>query len=196
MMSIPPLDKDLKDWLQAIAWIAAAIGAFVAAIKFWSELRLGREQRNRELRWRQAEAGKSLNDEMLIDQWAWPALQMLDDDGREFELPSKRRTQITHDDLRRALDPSIPMGSVDREKDTYIVECFDSLFYYMSTLEHYISSTLIIPEDVEFPLDYYMHHLSKFRPVVEKYLQEFRLVKAFAFLRRYPAWEGASVEQK
>jgi len=25
----PPLDKDLKDWLQALSWVAAAIGVLV-----------------------------------------------------------------------------------------------------------------------------------------------------------------------
>src|SRR5262245_21244180 len=95
----------MRDLLQNLAWLATGAGAILAAIKLWSELRLGREQRARDLRWKQAEAGKSLNDEMLTDPQAWPALQMLDYDGLEFELPSKARVHITHADLRFALDP-------------------------------------------------------------------------------------------
>ena len=61
--------------LQAAAWIAAAGGLIVTILKFLSELREGRRQRERDLRWRQAEAGKSLNDEMQEDQRAWAAMR-------------------------------------------------------------------------------------------------------------------------
>ena len=100
MSWLPSLDATTKDWLQAVSWMAAAVGVILTVIKFWSELRLARDQRDQELRWRQAHAGKELNDEMLDDSLAWPALQMLDYSGREFELPSKQRTLITHSDVR------------------------------------------------------------------------------------------------
>jgi hypothetical protein len=188
-MSIPPVDEHLKDWLQVAAWAAAAIGALVAAAKFWFELRAGREQRERELRWKQAEKGKELNDELLTDPSAWPALQMLDYEGKKFPLPSKCEIAITYSDLRRALDPSSP---ADTELDVYIRECFDGLFYFMTLLQHYIRSTLILAEDVAYPLDYYIPLLAKLRPEVKDYLRHFNLSEAEAFLQRYPAWASAA----
>jgi hypothetical protein len=163
-MSMPPVNEHLKDWLQVAAWAAAAIGALVAAAKFWFELRAGREQRELELRWKQAEKGKELNDELLTDPTAWLALQMLDYEGKKFSLPSKREIAITYADLRRALDPSL---LADTEVDAYIRECFDSLFYFMTFLQHYIRCTLILAEDVAFPLDYYIPLLAKLQPQVK-----------------------------
>ncbi len=67
MPTLLAISNGVKGRLQAIAWLAAAAGAIVAAFKFWSELHLGRDQLARELRWKQAEAGKALDDEMLDD---------------------------------------------------------------------------------------------------------------------------------
>jgi len=188
-MSMPPVNEHLKDWLQVAAWAAAAIGALVAAAKFWFELRAGRELREQELRWKRAEKGKGAEWQLLTDPTAWAALQMLDYEGKKFSLPSKREIAITYADLRRALDPSLP---ADTEVDAYIQECFDSLFYFMTFLQHYIRSTLILAEDVAFPLDYYIPLLAKLRPQVEEYLRHFNLSEAEAFLQQYPAWAIAA----
>jgi hypothetical protein len=189
MATIPQLSPNLKDWLQAVAWLGAAVGAILAAIKLRSEVRLGREQRERELRWKQAEAGKALNDEMLTDPTAWPALQMLDYDGLEFELPSKRRTSIDYPDLKFALNPD---NSLTDEKQIYIRECFDSLFYYMAMLQHYISSTLILTDDVAFPLDYYVPLLAEFKGEVDAYVERYQLTRTKSFLERYSIWRDTA----
>ena len=78
-----------------------------------------------------------------------------------------------------------------KEKDQYIVDCFDGLFYYMSTLEHYINSSLVIYEDVAFPLDYYMPLLAEFASVIDPYLDKYEQGQARRFLDRYPAWTEA-----
>src|SRR5262249_36556170 len=144
-MSLPPIDAELMKWLQAGAWLATAIAAVVAALKFWSELRLGRQQRERDLRWKQAEAAKALNDEMLEDAESKLALEMLDYTGRSFTFPSGRSAVVTPEDLRQALDPA-NTATVDTLAD--IRYCFDRLIYYFATLQHYIKSTLILPDDV------------------------------------------------
>jgi hypothetical protein len=187
MSSLLALTQDTKDWLQALAWLAAAFGAIVAAIKLWSEVRLSREQRERELRWKQAEAGKTLNDEMLDDPFAWSAMQMLDYPGTKFELPSDKDAVVVvdHSDLSFALDPR---NQARDAKDLYIRRCFDNLFYYMATMEHYISSTLVLYEDIAFPLNYYVRLLTKFRDVVELYCGHYRLSKVKKFLSRYSSW--------
>ena len=185
------LSPNIKDWLQAAAWAAAGIGAILTAIKLWSELRQGREQRARDLRWKQAEAGKSLNDEMLMDSEAWSAMQMLDYDGLEFELPSHNRVPIHHADVKFALNPD---NDVTDDKHVYIRECFDSLFYYMAMFEHYAKTTLIVPEDVEFPLDYYTRLLAGYRDDVDAYVRRYDLKRTELFLAAHPAWQKRSAD--
>jgi hypothetical protein len=177
------------DSLQAAAWIGTAVGAIVAAFKLWSELRLGRKQREQELRWKQAEAGKSLNDEMLEDPLAKAAMQMLDYAGTSFELPSGKQETIAISDLRVALDPK---NKATGGKYLYIRQCFDSLFYYMATMEHYTACKLIISEDIAFPLEYYVPLLAKLRKVVDLYINEYHLDRVRLFLERYEDWKGSA----
>jgi hypothetical protein len=184
---IAPMDQGLRDWLQAGAWLAAAIGLIVTVVKFWSELRLGRLQRESELRWRQAEAGKSLNDEMQTDEQAWAAMQMLDSERRQFELPNGERVTITQPDIAVALDPA---SNSHDEKSIYIRDCFDTLFYFMAMLEHYISSTLIRKDDVAYPMEYYVPLMAKLRPQIVAYLNRYNLWRVCVFLERYEAWRN------
>jgi hypothetical protein len=71
----------------------------------------------------------------------------------DIQVTHRLDAVISRADIESALDPNT--GPSDK-KLQYIQECFDSLFYYMATLEHYIASTLILPADVAFPLDYYV----------------------------------------
>jgi len=179
------LSQDTKDLLQALSWAAGAAAVLITIVKFWSEFRLGREQRAQDLRWKQAEAGKRLNDEMMDDKEASVVLEMLDCDGREFEVPGCGRVPVTYEDLRTSLTPT---EMVPDSKVLYIRDCFDSLFYYLATLEHYIQATLILREDVAFPVDYYVPLLAELRPEVDVYLRHFDLRRAEAFLHRYSQW--------
>jgi hypothetical protein len=171
--------------LQAVSWLAAGVGVLIAALKYRTDSRVSREQQSRELRWKQAQAGKSLNDEMQGDPWAWPALEMLDYPGEEFEIAPGQRTRITHDDLLVALDPTFDATD---PKHIYMRKCFDTLFYFMAMLEHNISSTLILSDDVSFPLDYYIPILAGFREQVDAYVKNYGLTRTNAFLHRYPQW--------
>jgi hypothetical protein len=185
MWSPPEFAQGTKDWLQALAWLATAVGAIVAAFKFRSELRLGRLQRERDLRWRQAEVGKSLNDEMQTDTRAWPALQMLDSERRDYLIADGHTTSVSREDVRRALDPT---RYVQSEKDDFIRDCFDTLFYFMALMHHYIDTSLISEEDVAYPLEYYVPLLAKMHREVSAYLSEYNLWRTHAYLQRYDAW--------
>jgi hypothetical protein len=179
-----PLDGNVKDWLQALSWGAAAIGVGVAGLKFWTELALGREQRERDLRWRQAQAGKSLNDEMQTDPKAWPALQMLDSEERKYSIAETEMVTVSRADIRRALNPDT---YVESTKDSFVRDCFDALFYFMAMIDHYVSTTLIREEDVQFPLEYYVRQLQEFQPEVAAYLRAHGLWRTQAYLDRHPA---------
>lgn len=182
------LDDTAKNWLQAIAWLAAGIGAAVAIIKLWTESRASREQRERDLRWRQAEAGKSLNDEMQTDNQAWPALQMLDSPERVFTVETGERLTISHADIARALTEEEPGDEIDRLKLAYIRDCFDTLFYYFAIIDHYIANTLIREGDVAYPLEYYVPLLTRLKTPVTGYLLRYKLSRALQFLKRYREW--------
>jgi hypothetical protein len=188
MSDLPQLSTNIKDWLQAVAWVATAAGIIIAAVKLWTELRMTREQRERDLRWKQAEAGKSLNDEMLEDPRAWLALQMLDYPGRTFELlPSKKSATVTYNDLRLALDPSTETSD---DKVLDIRDCFDSFFYYLAAFQHHIQNTLILPTDVAFPMEYYVRLLARLRPQVDAYLTHYGLTRSKDFLATFPVWNA------
>jgi len=183
------MDPNLKDWLQAGSWIAASVGVLVTALKFWSELRRGREQREQELRWKQAAVGKDLNDEMLSDPESKAALHMLDyPAGKHYKLPSEARVRISQEDFKRALDPK---KEPDDERDIFVRDCFDSLFYYMAMLEHYTARKLIVEEDVKFPLDYYVSVLCTHADVIKRYLDEFGFERTQAYLQRHGSWRKA-----
>lgn len=179
MLILPAVDANLKDWVQLLSWIVAVPTLLVTVFRFRTDLTLGRKQRALDLRWKQADAGKKLNDEMLEDDEADAAMQMLDYEGREFELPSGVSEPITHSDVRDVLNPKTPIES---ERQIYIRDCFDSLFYYMATIDHYAERELVHRDDVAFPLDYYIPRLLKFQPELNAYLHEFNLTRAQAFL--------------
>ena len=189
--ALPILAENTKNWLQAVAWFAAALAAMVGLVKFWTELRASRQQRDRDLRWRQAEVGKKLNDEMQTDEHAWPAMQMLDNPGRMFTLPSGVRVAIGHEDVRRALLCQPAGDAVDDEKFAYIRDCFDAFFYYLAILDHYIKRTLVLEEDVAYPTEYYVPLLAKMHGEALCYLQRYRLNRALSFLNRYSDWRDA-----
>jgi hypothetical protein len=71
----------------------------------------------------------------------------------EFQMPSGKNVVITQSAIRTALDSAIPEGD---EQSVHIRDCFDSLFYNMAMLEHYVSINLILEEDVAYPIEYYV----------------------------------------
>ena len=97
MTFLPQFDDNLGKWIQAASWGATLVGIILTMAgllltvsKFRSDLKMARDQRDRDLRWKQAEAGKQLNDELLADAEVKAALHMVDFPGREFKLPSGR----------------------------------------------------------------------------------------------------------
>jgi len=69
-------------------------------------------------------------------------------------------------------------------KETFIRDCFDNLFYYMAMLEHYVESDLVRLEDVAFPLDYYLKIINKNKVVFEKFLNHYSLIRTLKFMKR------------
>lgn len=177
---------------QEFAWLGTGVAAVAAVWRLLVELRNARLQRKRDLRWKQAEAGKALNDQFLNDQWAWSAAQMLDYAGNPCALPGFADELIEFADIRLALDPAHHTLS---KKHLAIRKCFDRLFYYMAIMEHYVAATLVDAADVRFPIDYYVTILSKHRDVAERYLSLYGLGRAAEFLDRFEPWRRAGGEK-
>lgn len=187
-MFIPPIDTAWKDWIQTLSYAGAVIGIVLALIRYKSEQKQNREQRERELeqkqlelRWKQAEAAKKLLDEMLTDVRAVAAMKMLDWNELEYEIKPGLNQQIDEEDYIKALRVSNLNFS---DKEAYIRDCFDSLFYYMAMIGHYIHSDLVRMEDVVFPLDYYMKIINRNREVFDKFLNHYELDRSMEFMKK------------
>lgn len=144
-----------------------------------------------ELRWKQAEAAKKLLDEMLTDPDAGNAMRMLDWADTKFEVEPGLRVVIEVEDYVKAL--RISDFDFD-DKELYIRDSFDSLFYYMAMIEHYIQSDLVRLEDVLFPLDYYVRIMNENRPVFDAFLNHYKLERAMQFMERLDKHEKEALK--
>ncbi len=181
-------------WIQSLSWLGVFLTAIVAAFKFFSEQRHNREQRARELkqselelRWKQASSGKALLDELLTDVNAQAAMRMLDWDDLEYEVTRGKLETISEADYLKALRTT-NLNFSDKEK--YIRNCFDSLFYFMAMFEHYTRSQLVALEDVAFPLDYYIRIMNRNRAVFENFLEHYHLQRSHEFIKRLDHQRG------
>src|SRR3954462_11792926 len=84
------LPWNVQNWIQAVSWAAAAFGVATGFL-------VGIRQRHNELKWKRADAAKSLNDELMADDRAADAMLMVDYiEGRSFNVPSLGPTWIDH----------------------------------------------------------------------------------------------------
>lgn len=187
-MIIPAIDPNLQGWIQTLAWIGTFCGIIVAIFNYVSQQKQNRRQRERELeqskselRWKQAEAAKKILDEMLSSSGAKAAMQMLDWNDVEFEIASGKREVIWEKDYIKALRTNDLQFS---DKEVFIRNSFDSLFYYMAMMEHYIKSDLVLLEDVSFPLDYYLKIMNSNKVVFENFLMHYEQDKTVSFIER------------
>jgi hypothetical protein len=67
-------------------------------------------------------------------------------------------------------------------------DCFDELSDSLVHLEHYVTSGLLIFEDVHFIFDYYVEKMNGHRNVFEEYMRAYRFERALRFIERYPSW--------
>lgn len=179
------------DVIQIGYWLVLVIGAWYTIHKVRADLYMARLQNKQDLNWKRAEAAKALNDEMLDDKYAYPALKMIDyPSGREYEIPGLSKTcTINSDHVLSALNPA---HFNLKESEIFIRDCYDSLFYYFALFEHNINTGLIASEDIRFPSDYYIERMSKNKFLYKKYLAQFGLSKAEAFLNRFSVWKTSN----
>lgn len=191
---MPPgngLDPLLKDIFTLIGSSVTIIGGFVAATLAIYNLILSRKIREKELRFKQAQMGKQIIEEMFDDEAAGNALLMIDFDQRSFDLGSRKKSIITRDDVLQALNP---LNKHEDRKTVFIRECFDGLFYFLDRIEHFVTIGLTTFEDVAVPIKYYATMMSKHKSILVKYIQLTQFERAHIFLNRFSVWKTAAIE--
>lgn len=182
--------------------LVAGVVALIGINKFQTEFaasRIQREddlrQREEDLRWRKAEAGKSLNDEMLDDPEAHAAMIMLDWSGRKFKVEADTKETITTNEMLHALRIHTHVSNQFLPKEQFIRDAFDSLFYHIGKFEHSLNTKLVEFDDIKYPMAYYATKLSENRPVFQKYLKQYGFVHGLAFLERFDSWRNAAYDR-
>src|ERR1051325_3526385 len=140
-------------------WAVPVGVSLILAWKAVAEWKRSNEQRETDLRWRQAEMAKSCLDE--LSPYARHALKMLDWDGRNYELTDKTLTQPifhhTRRDSLRTQNPSFPPG----DDGPFIRDAYDDLFDAFERFELFIRIRLIRFEDVAGVLRYYVSKMAQ-----------------------------------
>ena len=187
-MQIPHLDENVKAWIETVSRLAAIIAGLFAIHKGRREVQQNRDQRAQELRWRQAQSGKELNDEMLDDPPARAAMDMLDYSFKSYTDKRGNPLEITTAEWTHGLRTTQLNLSA---KDEYVRQCFDNLLYYMGILEHHISRGLVLFDDVAYPIEYYVERMVPQAPTLMRYIQTYKFHRSAAFLNRFPEWTAA-----
>ena len=158
-------------------------------------------QRTRQLRWDQAKLAKEINDEFLDDHEAQEALGIVDSDALLIDItdddknpPVRYRVLLENDEHVKALQIN-PKGANPQE--TFIRECFDAWFYWMSIMEQYLNNELIRQEDIAYPSEYYIRCLRDDQKLYEacvRYIERYKLSpNIMAFMQRFTVITDGSI---
>ncbi len=171
---------------QVGAWIVAIVGGLTAAgLGIWQAVQ-NREQRARELRWKQAQSAKELIDELFHENFSNFATLMLDSWARTYPVPQGGDITITWEEVLECLK----VGSFQSEdaKSDFVRDCFDMLFYYLDRFEHLIQAGLTTFEDLRMPAQYYVDLMAEDKAVFVTYIEFCKYSNIWHFLDRFPSW--------
>lgn len=192
--SAPP-----PDYWQGMQWrVAVIVGIISAALAVASAIGTY-FQRRKEHRWKQAELGKRILDELFADPLSRDACYMLDVGRRQYPDLAGRDATVSRDEVLAALclakerAQGIP-DALSRDltpKQLYICDCFDVLFYRLNRLEHFIQRDLVRFDDVITPLEYYAERIRLNRREFVTHMETFQHERAEKLLRRY--WDPSHV---
>jgi hypothetical protein len=143
-------------------------------------------------RWRQGEEGRKLIDELFLGDkhGGYDALLMTEPGIGEYlwyeDSKGKHYTKVSHEEAIAALTRAL-VGKSQEEKDDFIRECFDDLFYYLERIELFLENRFITYNDVCSPLAYYEEQMAKNSEdykVYKDYIKKIRAGRADRFLNR------------
>jgi hypothetical protein len=180
---------------QVAAWMVAVVGGLIAAGLAIYEAFENRKLRERELRWKQAESGKRIIDEIFHEPGSNAATLMLDSWHRSYDIDGKE-TKIAWQDVISALN--VESFQHEDKRAIFVRDCFDLLFYYLDGFEHFIQAGLTTFEDVRFPTEYYIDMMAedeKEKAIIIAYIRECKYRQIWQFLDRFPSWTGRSAKK-
>jgi hypothetical protein len=175
----------IEFYSKVIGIVLGIIAAIVALVQFGQSL----AQNRKELRWKQAALAREMVNKMLEDD-GWEAMLMLDwvEQGREFEIKKGLRETIKGEDIYKALAIE---ERVFTDKEVFIRDRFDRLFFLVGQLQSAVSANLVKIEDVRFPLTWYAaHRMSQRKALFEKYMEQFSPPETLKFFRGLEQWSG------
>ncbi len=177
----------LKDYGQLLSYFVAVPVAAVGLAKAIYEIGASRKQRADEFRWKQANAAKELLDDIHNHELAKQAVHMLDwcDGSSEYNIHGDLSSVISYSDALKAL--AMNQGETRSERDAYVRDCFDWLFYRIDRIEHYIRRGLIEFDDVRDVFKVYARQVAKNEQVYLNFLQFHEYDLARQFFARYEA---------
>jgi len=171
----------MKDLLQITTALIAVIGGLIAAFKAVYEIRLNREHRKMELRWRQANLARQILDDAFASDYFTNAMLMLDSSGRKYKIDEGIMEPIYYEDIIAALSEKTTIFS---DKPVYIRDCFDYFFFYLNRIEQFVETNLIFIDDIRYPFSFYAKKMMKDQQVFESYMKENEFDYALNFFRR------------
>ncbi len=196
--------NDIANLLQVIAAVVGVfgvlIGGLIAAMKMIGEWRRANylrkeanDQRREELRWRQAEEGRKVLDDLFLSDKhdGFNALVMTDLAEEKEPVPFEDRwmekIKIEKHDVREK-DVLEALKLARSPKAAFIIGCFDDLFFYLDRIGYYLEEKRIELKDVLSPLDYYSEKMAHW-PEYEGYALRIRADRALRLLKKLPGWQ-------
>ena len=179
------VSDSFKDSIQVVSWVVLSVGGLVAAFKAIYEVKQNREQRVKELRWSRANAAKGVLDELFSNPQAQNAILILDwsERQREYEIKKGINQLISYGEVLAALGRAQKADLNDKE--VFITDCFDCLFYLVDRIEHNIRIKLISFEDVDAPLRRYARKIKAQQEIYENFMKSHGYDLAIQFFRRF-----------
>ncbi len=172
--------------VDQLAKIAAVAGGLIAAFKAIDEMRKKREEDARQLQWTQAKEAQRILEAGLSTKPVRDALTMLDW-SRPFTLPDNSVVHISQQEARDALRTR-GLGFTDKE--TYIRDCFDALFGFFDQVEQALKVKLVLFNNVEPALAYYVGLMARHRPVFEGFMTNYHYLQATDLVARFDIWRA------
>jgi hypothetical protein len=177
---------DANFW-QVTAWQAAVFGGLITAFLAVLQALIATRQRSRELRWKKAETGRDLADRIFSEPLSNAALLMLDSEIRSYKIGDTIEVTINVADMLAALTAKeLPQSPTF----DFIRDAFDTLYFYLDRIEHFIGVGLTSFEDVQSPLDYYVDYLAEDKQIHLDYIGITRYTRVTQFLDRFHHWQS------
>ncbi|MEM8486550.1 MAG: hypothetical protein AAF564_13445 [Bacteroidota bacterium] len=182
------MDPLAKDLIEIISWTVAIGAGVIAAYRALHELKLNRQQRTLELKWKKAKLAKEIVAAYEDKDQFNAAHHLLAWNAREYQLEDGERVRIDSDMVMHALRTK-NLKFTKTEK--YIRDCMIVYFESISRLEHFIRRDLVDFEDIKFNFAYAVGRMARQRKVVALFLSNYHQDNmASGFLARYDEWKN------